>query len=101
MTWFHIKFATVSGKPDEYVRADSIETVQEFLYNYYANSSSFAITKEDINNIKYKPIDVSKSEINNMIKDNILVSRAIDLTENGTVYKPQSTKEEYNIFRKN
>lgn len=100
MTWYHIKFLTVSGKPDEYIKANSIYTVQEFLYNYYANSSSFNITQEDITNIKYKPLKVSKDEIKSMAEDNILVSKAIDLTNNGTVYTSGEIKSN-NLFLKN
>lgn len=99
MTWYHIKFTTVSGKPNEYIRADSIKTVREFLYNYYTNSSSFAIEKEDINNIKYKPLEVSNDEIKNMVEENIIVSRAVDLKNNGDVFKPKVKK--HNLFRKN
>jgi len=99
MTWYHIKFVTVSGKPDEYIRANSIKTIQEFLHNHYINSSSFNISENDINNIKYKKIDENKDNIEKMVKDNIIVSRAIDLTNNGVVYNPKV--KSYNIFRKN
>jgi len=100
MPWYHVKFPTVSGKPDEYICADSIEIIQEFLYNQYINSSSFAITKEDIKHIKYKKLQNKSFEnIKTNVDNNIIVSKATNLTT-GLVYHTNTTNEK-NIFRMN
>jgi len=87
MNWYLAKFHTVSGKPEEYVCGKSKKIVKEFLYNYYTKSSSYVISKEDINNTELTLLkNKSRTDIKNMIGVGLNPYRAVDI-HNGIVWE--------------
>lgn len=87
MNWYLAKFHTVSGKPEEYVYGKSKKVIKEFLYNYYSESSSYVILKEDINNTELISIkNKSRTDIKNMIGHGLNPYRAVDI-HNGIVWE--------------
>lgn len=79
MTWYHVKFISVSGKPDEYIHSTSEKSIKEFLYNHYSNSSSYVITKEDIQRTKLIKTDKSTKDIKNILGVNLNPYRAVNI----------------------